>query len=357
MLLESESLWNRVLDKTLFHLETMRLSAKTPKPKKRRKTFFVGLCVIVFLLLGDYCFYPLLGVGGRSFNKGENGSWLHFSWYFGNHSEPEVRALAQQLNANQIRYAYFHVRFIQKDGRLRFHYPAAAQQLNRVLERAAPQTKSIAWIYIGNERGLTGVNIADVKVRANIVREARWLIDVCGFGGVQIDYEMCEDGDTVFLHLLREMRAALPKDKLLSVATPMWLPSAFHAWGWSENYFAKVASNCDQIVVMGYDSALFFPRHYVWLMRQQAIRVTRAVASGNARCRVLVGVPTYKDGGISHHLHAENLRMALKGVREGLTDERAKLAVFAGVAIFSNDSTTREEWQTYRNLWLKSAAS
>lgn len=115
---------------------------------------------------------------------------------------------------------------------------------------------------------------------------------------------------------------------------------------------AQVAANYDQIVVMGYDSALFFPCHYVWLMQQQSIRVTRAVAKENARCRVLVGVPTYKDGGISHHLHAENIRMTLKGVREGLADKNAHLAAFAGVAIFSYDSTNKSEWQTYRNFWL-----
>ncbi len=169
---------------------------------------------------------------------------------------------------------------------------------------------------------------------------------------MQLDYEMCKDGDKTFLQLLRETRSSLSKDKLLSVATPMWLPLAFHAWGWSENYFAQVAGSCDQIVVMGYDSALFFPRHYVWLMQQQSIRVTRSVARGNSQYRVLVGIPTYKDGGISHHLHAENIRMALKGVREGLADENANLSAFASVAIFSYDSTNHSEWQTYRNFWL-----
>lgn len=328
------------------------LTARKSTNKKRRKVLFAALCVIVFLLLGDYCLYPLLGVGGRSFNKGENGAWLHYSWYFGEHSEQEVQALGNQLTAHQIRYAYFHVRFVQKDGRLRFHDAKQAQQLNRVLERSAPNVRAVAWIYIGNERGLTGVDIGNAKVRANIIEEARWLVETCGFVGVQFDYEMCEDGDKSFLQLLRETRSSLPKDKLLSVATPMWLPSMFHAWGWSENYFAQVAANCDQVVVMGYDSALFFPRHYVWLMQQQSIRVTRAVAKGNARCRVLVGVPTYKDGGISHHLHAENIRMALKGVREDLADKNANLAAFAGVAIFSYDSTNKSEWQTYRNFWL-----
>ncbi len=125
------------------------------------------------------------------------------------------------------------------------------------------------------------------------------------------------------------------------------------AWGWSEPYFQQVAATSDQIVVMGYDSALYFPRHYVWLMRQQAIRVTRAAARGNPKCRVLLGVPTYEDGGPSHHIHAENIRMALKGVREGLTDSQAVPAAFAGVAIFADYSTDQDEWKTYQQLWLQ----
>jgi hypothetical protein len=309
--------------------------------------------LVLVLLLADYWLYPRLApIGGRSFNSGENGLWLRYTWYFGEEKE-DVWALAARLKQQQIRYAYFHVRFIRKDGTLAYRHPEVKQLLNRLRARLNdPSIKLLAWIYVGNERGLTGVDISNDVVRRNMVREARWLVQTCGFDGVQWDDEICEDGNTHLLKLIRETRAALP-GKMLSVSTAMWLPRPFGSWGWSDEYFKQVAATSDQIAVMAYDSALYWPRHYVWLVRQQVIHVTSAAARANPRCRVLIGIPTYEDGGPSHHLHAENIRMALKGVREGVVTPKANQAAFAGVAIFADYSTDADERKSYREVWLQ----
>lgn len=327
---------------------------KAKRPSNRRCWIAGALLLLVALLLADYWLYPRLApIGGRSFNTGENGSWLRYTWYFGEEQE-DVGVLAARLKQQQIRYAYFHVRFIHKDGTLAFRHPEVKVLLNRLRARLNdPSIKLLAWIYAGNERALTGVDIADTAVRRNMVREAKWLVQTCGFDGVQWDYEICEDGNRHHLSLLRETRAELPPGKMLSVCTAMWLPGPFGSWGWSDEYFEQVAATCDQVAVMAYDSALYWPRHYVWLVRQQVLHVTQAAIRGNPRCRVLIGVPTYEDGGPSHHLYSENIRMALKGVREGVTLAGPHRAAFAGVAIFADYSTDSAEWQTYRELWLR----
>jgi Glycosyl hydrolases family 18 len=323
---------------------------------RRRPRRWGRALLVLLLLLADYALYPHLSpVGGPSGNRGENGLWLRYRWYFGQRSVAEVRTLARRLTEQQIRYAYFHVRHICRDGTLRYHYPAAARRLVAALHRDAPSVRVIAWVYAGNRRHapeLQEVDLANTAVRRRMVAEARWLVTECGFDGVQWDYEICEDGDPHFLALLRETRAALPRGKLLSVAAPVWLPAPFQRWGWSEGYFARVAADCDQLAVMCYDTGIYLPRGYVWLVHQQAVTVTRAVAHGNPRCRVLLGLPTYGRGGLSHHAYAENLRLALKGVREGLADPRAGRSVFAGVAPFADYTTQPDEWKTYRKLWL-----
>ena len=309
--------------------------------------------LLVALLAADYFLYPRFSkIGGRSFNTGQNASWLDDSWYRGNAKE-SPKQLIQQLAQHQIRDAYFHVRYIKKDGTLRFHNAAFARHLTDAMHRDAPDIKSIAWIYIGNERGLTGVDLGNIQVRKMIVLQVLWLIEECGFDGVQLDYEICPDGDKDFLALLTETRKALPKGKLLSVATPMCLLPPFRKFGWSEKYFSQVAASCDQIAVMCYDSGVYWPRLYVWLVRQQAIRVTQASAKSNPQCRVVLGIPTYEKGGLSHHAYAENIRMALKGVREGLDSPNAKLSAFQDVSIFADYTTDKDEWETYRDLWLK----
>ena len=92
---------------------------------------------------------------------------------------------------------------------------------------------------------------------------------------------------------------------------------------------------------MCYDTGFWMPRGYVWIVHQQAVHVTQAAARGNLRCRVLLGVPTYGKGFFSHNPHAENICMALKGVREGLTDPRAARSVFAGIAPFADSPPSR----------------
>jgi hypothetical protein len=316
-----------------------------------------GILLLLVLLLADYALYPLLSQpGGISGNRGENGLWMRYHWYFGRRSNADVRALAGRLQEQQIRYAYFHVRHITRDGTLRYHHLVAARRLVSALHRDAPSVKLIAWVFAGNRRlastGIGEVDLANPTVRKAMIREARWLMSECGFDGVQWDYEICDDRDVHFLELMRETRAVLPPGKLLCAAVPMWLPPPFQRWGWSEAYFAQVAAACDQLAVMSYDSGIYLPRGYVWLVHQQVTHVTQAVARGNPRCRVLLGLPTYGKGGLSHHPWAENLHMALKGVREGLADPRAERSVFAGVALFADYTTQPEEWETYRTWWL-----
>jgi glycosyl hydrolase family 18 (putative chitinase) len=334
---------------------------EAPRSQRRRRWLACGAVLLALSLAADYALYPGLSrPGGTTANRGENGLWLRYQWYFGERSDRDPHLLAARLREQQIRYAYFHVRHITGHGTLRYHKLADARRLIATLHRDAPTVKVIAWLFAGNARlastGVGEVDLADPAVRKTMVGEARWLVNECGFDGVQWDYEICDNGDPAFLRLLQETRAALPAGKLLTAAVPMWLPAPFQRWGWSEMYLAQVAARCDQLAVMCYDSGIYLPRGYVWLVHQQGVHVTQAVARGNPRCRVLLGLPTYGQGGLSHHAWAENLRMALKGVREGLADPRANRSVFAGVALFADYTTQPEEWETYRALWLAAAS-
>lgn len=325
------------------------------RPSLRRTLWRVAWLLLLFgALVGiDYWKYPYgAAIQGPLLDRGGNGLWLRYTWYFGEHSGADRRQLARQLPARHIRYAYFHVRFIGKQGRLKFHYAAQARALTAALHRDAPGVKLLAWIYVDHDGKSASPPLADRNIRQTMVAEALWLVQQCGFDGVQWDVEPCADGDPDFLALMRETRAALPLGAPLSTATPMWAPAALQATGWSESYFAQVAATCDQVVVMGYDSGYYLPRAYVWLMRQQAIHVTHAVGRPGARCRVLIGVPTYGDGLRSHNPHAENLTMALRGVREGLSSPYADPSIFEGIAPFAEYTTSPQDWQTYETLWL-----
>ena len=327
-----------------------------------RLGWFVAAFLLILLTLScaDYAFYPFgTPPPGQSGDRGENGLWLRDSWYFGKYTQNEAHDLAERLKKNRICWAYAHVRFIQKDGRLHFRYPGNARRFANDLRRETPGVRVLAWVYVGNARGMTGVDISDPSVRRVMVAEARWLVTDCGFDGVQWDYEICPDGDPNLLALLGETRAALPRAKTLSISTPLWAPSlpCRFGYGWSDAYFARIAANCDQIVAMGYDSGLALPTLYAGLMAEQVTHVVRSAAnSANPDCRVLIGIPTYAKGGLSHNARAESLDVALRGVRAGygkLSPTERKS--FAGVALFADYTTRADEWNDYQRVWLGGA--
>src|SRR5438105_10041899 len=167
--------------------------AKSPKKFRRRRLLLrilVAIVCLILLITVDYFAYPYGSFNtGRSGNHGENGIWLRYTWYFGQHNGSDIRKLATNLASRQIRYAYFHVRSIKKDGSLKYRYGDNARALLKQFRETSPEVKLIAWIYAGNRAGLGEVDLADPKVRKAMGGEAAWLVKDCGFDGVQWDYE------------------------------------------------------------------------------------------------------------------------------------------------------------------------
>lgn len=306
------------------------------------------MAVLLAAAFFDYQFYPFgMPPRGYSANKGENGLWLSSDWY--DDKAADYGAMADRLKSAQVRYAYFHVHNIDRNGKLVVSARANASAIVTAIHNLAPRTLAIAWVYAGNRSGRGLVDLSKPAVRAQMVREAVRLTTTGGFDGVQWDYEICPDGDRYFLDLLQQTKAALPTGKILCAATPILLPHVPYCW--SDSYYGKVTKNCDQIDVMCYDSAATFPRAYEWLTAYDTAGVLRIAAKSNPRCRVLIGAPTYPEWTLSHNPHAESLELALRGIRAGVSDAGPSRKSFAGIAIFADYTTSSSDWKTYRKWW------
>jgi len=326
--------------------------------KDRRPSLPVTLAALLSLMLlcagvwmSGRVYRPTLRRIGPWRISGNNGLWLHYSWYFGRRSEAETHALAMHLARHHVRYAFFHVRFIGQSGRLKFHYPNAARTLVRTLHRDAPGLKALAWIYAGNVRGEGHVMLEDPSFRQRMVQEAVWLTTECGFDGVQWDYEVCATGDPGFPLLLKETRSAMPHGRLLWAATPLWLPERLRRWGWGDEDFRMAAALCDGLAVMCYDSSSQTESRYNLLMREQAMHATASLAESNPRCQLLFGVPVFHHSDPAHHSTIETLGAALQGLREGLADPAARPHSCAGLALFADYTAFGEDWRTYDSEW------
>lgn len=317
--------------------------------KTLRKTliFIAALVVgVAGLCLADYFTYDAAHpLKPTALNRGDNGLWLRYYFVWGKHSEAEQEAMAQRLREQQIKYAYFHVLDTKSDGALSERKEAGARKMTALLHSKVPQTKAIAWVYVASF-GKNRNDLSNPAVRKNLIDQARWLTEVCGFDGIQWDYEFCFNGDAGFIKLLEETRQALP-NTFLSTATPMWYPGTL--WGWDDAYYAQVARHADQIAVMCYDSWCYLPRAYVWLVAQQAIHVTQA--AGDTRCKVILGLPAYEDATIAHHRRTEDLLHGLIGVYQGMEDPNTIKDRFEGIALFADYTTDAQEWQLYDRNW------
>lgn len=301
------------------------------------------------LLLGfallDYFLYPAWGSRGPDpSNQQINGAWIHYSFYFGERPKDEIDDLARRLEQARIQDAYFHVRYIKADGTLKFRYAESARSLNRRLSDQAPGIRRFAWVFAGHGK-MGDVDLSDDRIRAQMVSEAEWLIDECGFEGIQWDYEPAIDGSEPFLSLLDETRASLPEGTPISVAAPPWFPAL--SVGWKEPYIRQVASRVDQIAVMTYDTGFSHPRAFSWLAAEQARRWPTWCKSANPDCEVLIGLPTYTEGFASHNPHAENITIGLWGLRKGSAAKTKP----DGAAIFAEYTMDEAEWTAWRELW------
>lgn len=309
------------------------------KAKKWKRAVLIGLLSFILLAIADYWIYPSLPIGGKSHNQNRNGIWLRYTWYFGENQDWD--RLSEQFKLGGIRYAYFHVRFIDRKGPLHFRHPESARRLNKEVGRRNPDVKRIAWIYVGNPKSGGNVDISDPSVRKKMVEEAKWLIDECGFEGIQWDYEICPDEDPHFLSLLAETRTALPGIHL-SAAVPTMYDWPLKGFSWSPEYVTKVAEHLDQLAVMAYDTGMYLPRMYAGHVRGNIEKFGRA-ANGKS---VIIGVPTYGPGFLSHNPRAENLKVALKAVRSVEWPDNVE-----GIAPFADYTMDSAEWELMRKYW------
>ena len=314
---------------------------------RRRKVWMAIACLLV-LVAFDYATYPLLASKpSKYFDKGTNGIWLRYPWYFGSHTDSEIAKMADRLQKDGIHYAFFHVRDARPDGSLRYPKWEEASRLNRVFSSASPSMRRIAWFYVGNKNGRGAIELSNKSVRDKLVSEAKRLIDRAGFEGVQWDYEICPDGDRDFLSLLDESRESLGAKAWIGAAIPTSYRWPLAGFGWSEEYIRQVGRRCDQISVMTYDTGMRHPRLFT-MHAQYQVRVLSGALDGLS-CTFLIGLPNYGSGYISHDPRSERLDVGIHAIRGAL--ENKVPPTFEGIALFADYTTDRVEWVTYRQGW------
>jgi len=323
------------------------------------RTIVPGCCLLLAFWSGYLLWRPGLDVRDGRHDRGHNGIWLGHGWLggddwfirngktneFARFRDPaRIRELAAQLRRHHISDVFPHLCPAEPDGSL----PSVdAEQVERFLD-AFDGFRVIPWI--GGPNG-SSTRLHKAQWRAAFTTNAQSLLATHPrLAGVQINVEPLPSGDTNFLKLLEDLRAVLPKEKLISVAAyppPTWW-HRYEDVHWEEKYFREVARHSDQLAVMMYDAGQRITKTYQRLMADW----TGEVLAWSEGKPVLLGVPTYNDTGVGYHdPKVENLINALRGIHRGLSGQPLP-ANYQGVAIYCEWETSEAEWQYFREHFL-----
>lgn len=318
-------------------------------------------CALLFLLsLAFVIWTPGLDVRDGRHDRGSNGIWLSHGWLgadewfiryrktneFTRCRNPErIRELAEKLRRHHITDVFPHLCPADSTGAIPSVDPV---QVERFLD-AFTGFRVLPWI--GGPNG-GEVRLDDGKWRARFASELRALFAAHPrLAGVQVNVEPLPTGDTNFLKLLTEIRAALPAGKLLSIAAypPPTIWHRFPEVHWEKAYFREVARRSDQMAVMAYDAGQGIPKTYRGLMADW----TEEILAWSEGKEILIGVPTYADHNVGYHdPRVENLTNALLGIHQGLSRHPVP-PNYRGLAIYSEWEMDDSEWRHWRDHFMK----
>lgn len=269
--------------------------------------------------------------------------WMAHRWIGSGVGEEEVRAAGAQLSRLGIRDLYFHAGPLDAKGQIPAYDPAAWRRTQAIFREAVPGLRSFAWVGGLTVQGYGAapdtVDDVDEHVRTAVVKSCKDLLDAGLFDGLHLSLEPVANRDQSFVTLLEETRAELGSSRVLSVTAPA---------NWDSAYFKLVASNCDQVVMVGYDQGLTRRGEYEDLL-ERLIPLACETLKGS-KCRLVVGVSTSEEASGQHNPAVENLESGLTGVRRGL-ERTADRKPFQGVGVYAHWTTSPSEWETYRALW------
>jgi hypothetical protein len=324
------------------------------------RTVFAGGALLLGLGMAYAFWTPGLDLRDGRYDRGRNGIWIAHGWLgadqwfiqyrktneFVRYRDPErIRELAAKFRRHHITDVFPHLCPADSTGKV----PAVnAVQVERFLDEFTG-FRVLPWL--GGPNG-NDVRLDDEKWRAQFVSDVRALLSTHPrLAGVQVNVEPLPSGDTNFLKLLTELRAALPAGKLLSIAAypPPTVWHRFPEVHWEEAYFREVARHSDQMAVMAYDAGQNIPKTYQKLMADW----TEEILAWSEGKEVLIGVPTYADADVAYHdPRVENLINALLGIHRGLS-RRAVPLNYRGVAIYCEWEMDDGEWHHFTERFLK----
>ena len=295
----------------------------------------------------------------EALDRSRNAVWLEHRWLQDGISDSELLDLCTTLKSNGVRYVFPHLSPADADGRLPPFSQEAARRFRRVLKQNCPDVQILPWVG-GVKTGFRQTQAGTIQFNSDpylqtFASECVMLTRDLGFDGVHLNIEPLDSGNARYPEWLEYMKSRL-EGKVLSIAANK--PSFFEGLNvspersWDIDYFARVGKECDQMVIMNYDTGLWNSFLYSLFVREKVSAILRRFANDKVPCKLLLGIPTY-DPAPRHNVEAENVSAALKGLIAALSLQDVPKNNFEGVALYGYWTTDEKEWRDFSEYWLK----
>jgi hypothetical protein len=306
---------------------------------------------IVLLTLALYFFWsPGIDPTKVGLNRHTNGIWISHgwigddTWFVSNqrdpdkyHSQNAFAKLKTIIDDLHIVYLYPHLCPTNPDGTLPGINP---QQVTRLASLG--KVKILPWV--GGVNGIH-VHLGDHAWRKSFSSSILELLsNNPKLHGIHLNIEPLKSGTKEYISLLRDVRASLSSDQILSVAA--YPPPTF--WQqvdevhWSKQFYNAVSEYADQLVVMMYDTAIDYKKIYINTYKSW---VSEVLAWSNSK-DVLFGIPAYEDTGVEYHNPSvENVFTAMSGLSAGIRISKSR-SNYRGISVYA-DWTLEEHEKNY----------
>jgi hypothetical protein len=287
-------------------------------------------------------------------SPGDNRTWLEFAWTASPVNQSAIRQLGQRLEENAITRVYLETAAWRTDGSLLEGEHAA--EFAKALRTAYPELKILLWVR------MSGDEIKQADRRAAAVDLAGKAVRQWDFDGVQLNGRAVLDGSESYIQLVRDLRAAIGPDALLSLAVPPDRvpsdpdvpadPTVEPGLTWGVNYKQRVGLlGIDEIVVMAHASGLSDAALYEIWVAYQVEAYAAVMAELERPPDILIALPTY-DEAPEHDPAVEEVRSAVRGVKDGIEQAGKNGKLVKGVGLYEYKTTDSLEWALYGEHWL-----
>lgn len=292
-------------------------------------------------------------------------------------TERELAAFARRLELNGIRYAYLFAGPFNDDGSVPdYAWSTTARDSVRALRRLAPGVVWLPWL--GGLQHLT-VHLENPRWADRAVADTARLMDALDVPGVHLDFEFILPDATYVrqerklpqtdaglveygiwhVDFHRKMRGTLPAAFLSSVIPSTASPVAPWKRKHDVEEAAALAAEVDQLSLLHYDTSIADRETFVASLVEQLQHVAEwKKRPASARTLYLLGAGTLVNARWLRQYRrrdVEGLPYYLSALDSAIAQTQQSTRLVDGLAVFCDWTTSRLEWQQFRQSWITGA--